>query len=66
MPDKSVEVLADEIFGLVEDAQGKGFVSDGLGALPTTDALLATVRSHLRHTERAARIMRSWLKRQEG
>ena len=59
----AVERLGEEIFGLVQDAQGKGFVSDGIVAVPTTRQLFGVIRFHLKHTRRAARIMEKWLKR---
>lgn len=57
-----VAELGDEIFGLVQDAQGKGFVSDGINALPSTQKLFSVIRYHLKHTRRAARLMEKWLK----
>lgn len=58
---KTVEALADEIFRLVEADQGKGFISDGLGALESKATLFSVVRGHLVRTERAARKIRRWL-----
>lgn len=59
---RSAEQLGDEIFRLVQDAQGKGFVSDGIDALETPAKIFGVIRGHLQQTERAARIMRKWLK----
>jgi len=58
---RTVEQLADEIFALVQFDQGKGFISDGLGALETQAKLFAVVRGHLEYTERAAKKIRRWL-----
>jgi hypothetical protein len=64
MPDKDeASRLADEIFALVECDQGKGFISDGLGALETADRVFGTVRGALGATERAALKMRAWLRK---
>lgn len=63
MMSQSTVFLGDEIFGLVQDAQGRGFVSDGLCALDTPEQVFAVVREHLKHSERAVKIIRQWLKR---
>lgn len=59
----TVALLADEIFRLVQEDQGFGFVSDGMGALPDRKNVFAFVRGALKHTERAAGKMRRWLRK---
>jgi hypothetical protein len=59
----SAAMLADEVFALVQFDQGKGFVSDGLNALRTTAKVFEIVRGHLWHTERAAELMKNWLRK---
>lgn len=63
MKKSSVEVLADEIFKVLQFHQGYAFVSDGLGALRNRKTLFAVVRGALKHTEASARIMRRWLRK---
>ncbi len=59
------ERLAEEIFGLVEYDQGKGFVSEGMGVL-TPKEIVETVRTALWHTEVAGRKMQQWLQDHKG
>jgi hypothetical protein len=55
---------ADEIFRLVEKDQGFAFISDGLGAVKSLQDLYAIVKITLRHTEKTARLIRAWLKKE--
>ena len=55
--------LGDEIFGLVQEAQGRGFVSDGVSSLDTTKQLFGVIRGHLKYTRQAARLMEKWLRK---
>lgn len=59
----SVEDLADELFGAVEYDQGRGFVSDGMGALKSRPEFFEVARLHLRHTELAAKKLRAFLRK---
>lgn len=63
MMSRSTVFLGDEIFSAVQDAQGRGFISDGLCALDTPEQVFAAVRGHLKNTERAAKIVRQWLRK---
>lgn len=63
MKQPPVASLADEIFFLVQVDQGFGFISDGLGALPSRQKVFDTVRGALKASERATRKMRRWLKK---
>jgi uncharacterized protein HemY len=63
MSEKTASALAEEISRLVEKDQGMGFVSDGLGAAETPEAVFQAVRFHFIHADRAAKIMRAWLKK---
>lgn len=60
---KSVEQLGDEVFSLVQEAQGKAFVSDGINALSDTKTLFGVIRGHLTKNEEATRILRKWLRK---
>lgn len=60
---KTVEQLGDEIFSLVEETQGRAFVSDGINALPDTKTLFGVIRGHLTKNEEATRILRKWLRK---
>jgi len=53
---------ANSIFNLVQEDQGKGFISDGLDIAENMDQLYDWVRGALFRTERAGRKMRKWLK----
>lgn len=55
--------LADELFKLVEYDQGKGFISDGLNALPNKTIFFDVVRGHLRHSELAVKKIKRFLRR---
>lgn len=57
----TVGQLGSEVFGLVQDAQGKGFISDGIEGLSDRKQFFGAVRGHLHHTERAAKIIRKFL-----
>lgn len=60
---KSVNALADEIFALIQEDQGFGFISDGLGGLKSEKELFTVIRGALKHTELAAKKIRAWLKK---
>lgn len=55
--------LGDEIFHLVQGAQGRGFVSDGVESIESRDRLFGVIRWHLKNTETAAKILRKWLRK---
>lgn len=57
------EALGEEVFTLVQDAQGRGFLSDGINFIDDPKRLFGTVRFHLKHTEDAAKILRKWLRK---
>ena len=58
----SVEDLAQSAFAAVEYDQGKGFVSDALGALGSRKKIFKVLRIHLRHSEIAAKKLREFLR----
>lgn len=60
---KTVAALADELFGLVQLDQGKGFVSDGLEVIETRAEFFEIVRGHLEHSERACQKLRAFLRK---
>lgn len=62
-PLPSVKQLAEEAFDAAEYHQGKGFISDALGALPTQSKLFEVVRGHLWHHEEAGRRIKAFLRK---
>jgi hypothetical protein len=57
---RTVEQLADELFKLVQEAQGQGFVSDGWGYMDRT-LFFAHVRQAHKYTKLAARQLKAFL-----
>lgn len=61
--ESGVEDLGAELFDLVQNAQGRGFVSDGISYVDGRAQFFRIVRGHLQETERAARLIRKFLKK---
>ncbi len=59
---KSVSKLADELFQLVQEDQGKAFISDGLDIISPHRKLFAVVRGALYHNRIASRKIALWLR----
>ena len=55
--------LGDELFDMVQDAQGRGYVSDGIGSVDGRAQFFRIVRGHLQETERSGRLIRKFLKK---
>lgn len=61
--DLEIEALADEVFGVVEHDQGKGFVSDGLGACRSREDFFNVVRGHYHHSRVAVKKLAAFLRK---
>lgn len=57
-----VEALSDELFKLVEEAQGFAFVSDAEGAGMTEEQFFERVRGRLAWSEESCRLLRQFLR----
>jgi hypothetical protein len=60
---KIVEQLADELFALVETAQGYAFISDGEFFGMSKSEFFARVRGRLKWSEKVNRLIRSFLRK---
>ena len=58
---EEVDKLADELFKLVEAAQGFAFISDGEGAGMNRSQFFARVRGRLRWTRKSDRLIKKFL-----
>jgi hypothetical protein len=61
--DDSVERLSDELFILVEKAQGFAFISDSEGAGMTQAQFFERVRGRLNWSEKSCELIRKFLKK---
>lgn len=60
---ETVQQLAEEIFGLVENDQGKAFISDGIEACKSRRELFAVVRGSLKHSRIVVKKTRAFLRK---
>ena len=58
-----VRQLGEELFGMVQASQGRGFVSDGISEIEHRAEFFRIVRNHLRYNETASRLIRKFLKK---
>lgn len=56
-----VDDLADEVFELVQSAQGRGFVCDGLGGCRSKEEFFDIIRNHLFFSRVAVRQLEQFL-----
>jgi hypothetical protein len=63
---KSVDELADELFRLVQKAQGQAFVSDGWSGHSTREDFLKWVRDRLDWNVQASKQIRGFLRKYKG
>ena len=59
------EELAEELFLLVEEDQGKAFISDGLGN-QSCETIIGIARASLLYSENVCRKLRKWIKRKSS
>ena len=58
---EAAEKFGSEIFEMVEDAQGKAFISDGLNALEDAGEVFRVVRWHLTYARRKVHLIEDFL-----
>ena len=59
----SVEELNDELFALVEEAQGHAFISDGEGGKMNQEEFFERVRGRLMWSEKSCALIRRFLRK---